>query len=103
MGSFKAPSLRNIAATAPYMHDGSITTLEESVAHYVRGGRVISSGPNAGDGSKSPLRNGFMTGFDATAQEKTDLVAFLRSPTDSTFLADPRHANPWPGGRNPAP
>ncbi|MGV3709062.1 MAG: MbnH family di-heme enzyme [Gemmatimonas sp.] len=103
MGSFKAPSLRNIAVTAPYMHDGSIATLEEIVEHYARGGRLIPSGPYAGDGSKSPYRNGFITGFDATVQEKADLVEFLKSLTDSTFLADPRHSNPWPGGRNPAP
>lgn len=103
MGAFKAPSLRNVAVSAPYMHDGSIATLEEVVDHYARGGRLITTGPNAGDGHLSPYRNGFITGFEATAQERLDLVEFLRTLTDSTFLTDRRFSNPWPNGRNPAP
>src|SRR5690606_29447263 len=56
MGRFRAPSLRNIAVTAPYMHDGSIATLDEVLDHYAAGGRKLSSGPYAGDGSKNRLR-----------------------------------------------
>jgi cytochrome c peroxidase len=95
MGRFKAPSLRNIAETAPYMHDGSIATLEEVIAHYEAGGRTIASGPNAGDGSKSPLKSSFVKGFTLTPQERKDLVAFLKNLTDEEFLTDPRFANPW--------
>lgn len=95
MGAHKAPTLRNIAITAPYMHDGSIATLEDVLDHYARGGRLITSGPHAGDGAASPFKNGFVKGFTMTAQDKTDLLAFLRSLTDSTFLTDPRFANPW--------
>jgi cytochrome c peroxidase len=95
MGAHKAPTLRNIAVTAPYMHDGSIATLEEVLDHYARGGRLISTGPHAGDGAASAFKNGFVKGFTMTAQDKTDLLAFLRSLTDSSFLADPRLANPW--------
>lgn len=95
MGAHKAPTLRNIAVTAPYMHDGSIATLEEVLDHYARGGRLITSGPHAGDGAASPFKNGFVKGFAMTAQDKTDLLAFLQSLTDSTFLTDPRLANPW--------
>jgi cytochrome c peroxidase len=95
MGKFKAPSLRNIAVTAPYMHDGSIATLEEVIEHYNAGGRTIRTGPNAGVGADSPLRSEFLKPMGLTPQEKRDLVAFLRSLTDSTFLRDPRFTNPW--------
>lgn len=98
MGRFRAPTLKNIAVTAPYMHDGSIATLEEVIDHYAAGGRTIVNGPNAGVGSRSPLRSEFMVGFELTTEEKQALLAYLRALTDSTFLSDPRHANPWPGG-----
>jgi cytochrome c peroxidase len=94
-GMFKAPSLRNIGVTAPYMHDGSINSLEEVVAHYARGGRLISSGPNAGDGRRHPNRSPFVRGFVLSAGERGDLVTFLHSLTDSTFLRDPRFADPF--------
>jgi cytochrome c peroxidase len=96
MGAHKAPTLRNIALTAPYMHDGSIGTLGEVIDHYARGGRLITSGPNAGDGKLSPLKNGFVKGFTLTPEEKGDLIAFLESLTDSTFITNPKFANPWP-------
>lgn len=96
MGAHKAPTLRNIALTAPYMHDGSIATLEEVLDHYARGGRLITSGPHAGDGRLSPRKNGFVNGFSITPEEKNDLLAFLRSLTDSSFVTDPQFANPWP-------
>jgi cytochrome c peroxidase len=95
MGKFKAPSLRNIAVTAPYMHDGSVATLEEVIEHYNAGGRTIRSGPNAGVGSTNPYKSEFIKGMELTVQQKRDLVAFLRSLTDSAFLRDPRYSNPW--------
>ncbi|AKU95468.1 Methylamine utilization protein mauG [Labilithrix luteola] len=95
MGRFKAPTLRNVAVTAPYMHDGSIATLGEVIDHYARGGRKIESGANAGDGAKSPLKSEFMQGFLISDAEKADLVHFLESLTDEAFLHDPRFADPW--------
>jgi cytochrome c peroxidase len=86
MGRFKAPTLRNIALTAPYMHDGSIATLEEVVAHYARGGRAGGAGR-----AKSTL----VTGFAISDAEARDLIAFLRSLTDERFVGDPRFADPW--------
>jgi cytochrome c peroxidase len=86
MGKFKAPTLRNIALTAPYMHDGSIATLGEVVDHYARGGRA---------GGDSRARSPLLTGFTLTGAEKRDLLEFLDSLTDATFVADPRFANPW--------
>lgn len=99
MGKFKAPSLRNIAVTAPYMHDGSIATLEEVIEHYNAGGRTIRTGPYAGVGADSPLKSEFLKPMGLTPREKRDLVAFLRSLTDSTFLRDPRFTNPWRSAR----
>jgi cytochrome c peroxidase len=95
-GRFRAPTLRNIAVTAPYMHDGSVPTLEAVIDHYAAGGRRISSGPYAGDGSANPHKSEFINGFTLTAGERADLLAFLQSLTDSTFLTDPRFADPWP-------
>jgi cytochrome c peroxidase len=95
MGRFKAPTLRNVAVTAPYMHDGSIATLSEVLDHYQAGGRTISEGPNAGIGSANPFKSNFVRGFVMTEEERADLLAFLESLTDSDFLADPAHSDPW--------
>ena len=95
MGRFKAPTLRNIAVTAPYMHDGSITTLDEVLDHYAAGGRTITSGPNAGVGHDNPLKSSFVPGFIMTPEERADLIAFLTSTTDEQFLKDPRFSDPW--------
>lgn len=89
MGFFRAPSLRNVAVTAPYMHDGSVATLEEVVEIYARGGRLIEQGPRAGDGRDSPLKSPFVSGFELSEREKADLVEFLRALTDPHFLSHP--------------
>lgn len=94
MGRFRVASLRNVGVTAPYMHDGSVATLDEALDHYAAGGRTIASGPNAGDGSASPLKSGFIVGFTLTADERADVKAFLESLTDEEFLRDPRFADP---------
>ena len=94
MGRFKAPTLRNIALTAPYMHDGSIKTLEEAIEHYQVGGRTIKSGKWTGIGSKNPLKSGFINGFNLNSAEKSDLLAFLRSLTDEEFITNPAFSNP---------
>ncbi|MBK6489544.1 MAG: di-heme enzyme [Gemmatimonadetes bacterium] len=96
MGKFRVPSLRNLAFTFPYMHDGSISTLDEVVEHYARGGRVIVTGPNAGDGRLSPRKDPRIRAHTLTTQDKGDLVAFLRSLSDSALVTAPRFANPGP-------
>lgn len=96
MGRFRAPTLRNIAVTAPYMHDGSIATLDEVLDHYAAGGRTIESGPNAGVGSENPFKSEFVNGFTLSDPQRADLIAFLQSLTDTTFLEAESHANPWP-------
>jgi cytochrome c peroxidase len=95
IGKFKAPTLRNIAVTAPYMHDGSVATLEDAIAHYKAGGRTIASGPLAGDGNRNPAKSEFVREFDLTARDAADLLAFLKSLTDKTFLSDRRLSNPF--------
>jgi cytochrome c peroxidase len=95
MGKFKVPSLRNIEVTFPYMHDGTVATLSDVIDHYAAGGRTLVGGANAGVGSASPFKSALITGFTITASEKSDVIAFLRSLTDSTFLTTPRLSNPW--------
>ncbi len=95
MGRFKAPTLRNIAMTAPYMHDGSIATLDGVLEHYMQGGRIIDEGPHAGDGSRNPYKSVFVREFELTKSEREDLLAFLRALTDRTVLTDPAYSNPF--------
>lgn len=95
MGRFKAPTLRNIALTAPYMHDGSIATLEEVLEHYAAGGREIQTGPYAGRGSTSPMLDPLIRPFELSREERDQIIAFLHSLTDESFVTDPRFANPF--------
>jgi cytochrome c peroxidase len=94
-GRFKAPSLRNIAVTGPYMHDGSIETLEEVIDHYARGGRLIEEGEYAGDGKENPFKSELVTGFAITEQEKQDVINFLDALTDEEFLSNPNYSDPY--------
>lgn len=95
VGRFRPPTLRNIELTAPYMHDGSVATLEEVVDIYARGGRLITEGPFAGDGAKNPLKSELINGFVLTAQEKEDLINFLKSLTDWTFICAEQFNDPY--------
>lgn len=72
-GKFKVPSLRNIALTAPYMHNGSLASLEDVIDHYASGG------------SEHVNKNKLISGFEISEKEKQALIAFLRSLTDSEF------------------
>ncbi|MEZ4239589.1 MAG: cytochrome c peroxidase [Myxococcota bacterium] len=94
-GYFRPQSLRNVALTGPYMHDGSVPTLREAVEHYVAGGRNVVDGPNAGDGRASPLKSGLVRAFDATDEEIDAVVAFLESTTDWDFVSDPAFSDPF--------
>jgi cytochrome c peroxidase len=80
-GKFKTPTLRNVAVTAPYMHDGSILTLEQVIDHYATGGK--------------PGHDPIMRGFQMTPQNRIDLVEFLKSLTDENLLNAERYSNPW--------
>ena len=94
-GRFRAPSLRNVTLTAPYMHDGSVATLSDVIDIYAAGGRNITAGPYVGDGRSNPLKSPFVKGFTLTAEEKLQLLAFLESLTDSEFITNPEFSDPW--------
>ncbi len=94
-GLFRPPSLRNIALTAPYMHDGSIEDLRGVLAHYAAGGTVTESGPLAGDGRSSPLKSGLLRGFKLSEQETEDVLAFFEALTDEGFITNPAFASPF--------
>ena len=87
-GQFRIPSLRNVAVTAPYMHDGSIAALGEVLDHYVAGGRA----PN-------PRQSESIRPLSLRDDERRDLIAFLQSLTDEALLRDPRWADPWSTGQ----
>jgi cytochrome c peroxidase len=89
IGKFKAPSLRNVEVTAPYMHDGSLTTLEQVVDHYAAGGRMQHA-------NKSRI----LRPLNLTPQDKRDLIEFLKSLTDGALLHDRRWSDPWPNKVN---
>jgi cytochrome c peroxidase len=78
MGKFRVPTLRNVALTAPYMHDGSLARLQDVIDHYARGGR------------KNPHQDSRVRPLSLSQAERADLVAFLESLTDREFVEDPR-------------
>jgi len=82
MGKFRVPTLRNVALTAPYMHDGSLPTLDAVLDHYVRGGR------------KSQHQDPRIRPLTLTEEDRSDLVAFLGSLTDREFVEKPQVSAP---------
>lgn len=88
IGRFKTPTLRNIELTAPYMHDGRYSTLEEVIEHY--NSRVLHS-PTLDPILTKPNH---LFGLQLTDQEKADLLAFLKTLTDWEFVGDPGLAGP---------
>jgi cytochrome c peroxidase len=87
-GKFKVPSLRNVAVTAPYMHDGRFKTLEEVIDHYNADIRESSTVDPA-------LLNTKQTGLLLTPQDKEDLINFLKTLTDDVFLANEEYKSPF--------
>lgn len=94
-GKFKVPSLRNLGFTVPYMHDGSVNTLDELITIYESGGRNISTGPSRGDGRLNRYKDPRINGFALSAEERKALVAFLYSLDDSSVLSNPAFRNPF--------
>lgn len=83
LGKFRTPGLRNVELTAPYMHDGRFATLEEVIEHYDKGGHQAENvNPNV-----RPLH--------LSEQDKSDLIAFLRTLTDTAFVNNPKIKNPF--------
>ncbi len=82
-GFFRAPTLRNIELTAPYMHDGSMSTLEEVMDHYISGGKP------------SPNRDSFIPAIDLDGYEKESIIAFLKTLTDERVINEERLQSPF--------
>jgi len=80
-GKFKSPSLRNIELTAPYMHDGRFQTLEEVIEHYNFGGHNSTT--------IDPLMKKVGVGLGLSQQNKVDLINFLKTLTDTSFINNP--------------
>ncbi len=81
---FKVPSLRNIAETAPYMHDGRIQTLRDAVEHY-----------NSQVQESMTLADQIFSSLDLDSTQVDDLVLFLETLTDEEFLINPEFSNPF--------
>ena len=96
-GAFKVPSLRNVGLTAPYMHDGRFKSLEEVVEHYNSGivanptldFRLTQRFLDSTGASNAPVK------MHMTTQQKSDLVAFLNTLTDNSFISDPKFSDPF--------
>jgi cytochrome c peroxidase len=87
-GKFKVTSLRNIAITPPYMHDGRFNTLEEVVEHYNNGLKASSTLDQALEQTRG-------TGLRLSDQDKTDLVNFLKTLTDESLTTNPAYSSPF--------
>lgn len=85
-GRFKTPSLRNIEVSAPYMHDGRFETIEEVIDHYNSGGH-----PSA---TVDPFMKFTQGGLQLSDQDKEDLIAFLKTLTDTQFLTEEAFSDP---------
>lgn len=87
-GRFKVPSLRNVALTAPYMHDGRFRTLDQVLDHYNHG--MVESATL----DPQLRRSGQLPGISLSAEERQNLLSFLATLTDEQFISDPRLAAP---------
>jgi len=90
MGRFRAPSLRNVAVSAPYMRDGRFRSLGDVLDHYASG-----VAPNANLAAQLRAPDGSPARLDLPPADRAALVAFIETLTDTQFLADPRFADPF--------
>ncbi len=86
-GKFKVPSLRNVAVSAPYMHDGRFRTLAQVLDHYSHGVKNSTT--------LDPVLANPQPGIPLTGEEKQQLLSFLEALTDKKFITDPRFADPF--------
>ncbi len=89
-GTFKVPSLRNVALRAPYMHDGRFATLREVIDHY---SDDVQPHPNLG--APFGIVEGQATRLNLSEEEKKSLIAFLKTLSDPDMLADPKFSDPF--------
>ena len=94
-GKFRTTTLRNIELTAPYMHDGRFATLEEVLDHY---NEHVKPSPTLDGNLAVPYSQSQQqgkVGLQLTAQDKADIIAFLKTLTDTEFINNPAHSNPF--------
>lgn len=95
MGRFRTPSLRGVAETGPWGHDGSFGSLGDIIDAYARGGRLLVGGPWPGDGALSPVKDPRIAGFELSEEERAQLIAFLEALSDPEANARPFLQTPW--------
>lgn len=93
IGKFRIPSLRNVSVTAPYFHDGSINTIEEVISIFSNGGQNISENQYAGNGILHP--NNQIKPFKITEKETKQLLSFLNTLTDTSYLSNSFFISPF--------
>ncbi|WP_422361847.1 cytochrome-c peroxidase [Reichenbachiella sp.] len=94
-GKFKAPSLRNIALTAPYMHDGRFATLEDVLGHYNENIQTSATLDVLITDATNNAENVLPVKLGLTETEKEAIIAFLHTLTDETFITDEAFSNPF--------
>ncbi len=92
-GKFRVPSLRNVSITAPYTHDGTVATLTEMIDIYSKGGRNVTTGNFKGNGINNIYKSPYVRRFSITNEEKIQLIYFLESLTDSSFINTHKYTN----------
>lgn len=90
IGAFKIPNLRNVALTAPYMHDGRFATLDDVLDYYSHG---IQNDPNLDENLRD--KNGMPLRMNITTEDKKAIIAFLNTLTDYSMTTDPKFSNPF--------
>jgi cytochrome c peroxidase len=95
-GKFRVPSLRNVMRTPPYMHDGSMSSIEDVISHYSRSGRLTTKGPNQGDGRFHPFKSKYLNGFSLSRTQELQLIEFLYhlNDEDHTMSKSPNKKTP---------
>ncbi len=95
IGKYRIPTLRNLAFTAPYLHDGSAASLNDVISIYENGGRNNTTGLHIGDGRTNPYKSPLIAGFVINGQQKKDLISFLLSLSDSSVCTNKAFSNPF--------
>jgi len=96
MGRFRAPTLRNIALTAPYMHDGRFNTLEQVLAHYNEGIKISSTlSPLILEADNLSKESQDRVSLNLSEEESTAIMAFLHTLTDEEFVTAEQFSNPF--------
>ena len=93
--AYRIPSLRNVAISGPYYHDGSEDELLEVIRNYEKGGRIVDFGDCRGDGAFHPLKDARLRKFVLSDDEELELLAFLQTLTDTSYLCNQLFTNPF--------